>query len=144
MYLPKKIWKITKKWLKTKLKIKFTTKPFLGIMFYPSFFDRRYLINCNHNFLNEVIISFSRVIKILVVRKIYTTYSFLNISRVMLERGEFNLFVRASFNPRNCSCTKNELMVRQSNINYALLSNSLSLSLFLSLSLGSFLKYDQW
>ena len=35
----------------------------------------------------------------------------------MLEQAEFDLFVRASFNPRNFSCTKNELMVRQSYIN---------------------------
>ena len=43
----------------------------------------------------------------------------------MLEPAEFNLFVRAFFNPRNFSCAKNELMVRQSYINNALLSNSL-------------------
>ena len=37
----------------------------------------------------------------------------------MLEQAEFNLFVRASFNPKNVSCTKNEVMVRQSYINNA-------------------------
>ena len=42
-------------------------------LFYPSFFDRCYLINCKHNFLNEVIISFSSVIKILAVREIHTS-----------------------------------------------------------------------
>ena len=43
----------------------------------------------------------------------------------MPERPEFNMLVRASFNPRNFSCTKIELVVRQSYINNALLSNSL-------------------
>ena len=51
----------------------------------------------------------------------------------MLEQAEFNMFVRACFNPRKFSCTKNELVVRQSYINNALLSNSL----------GSLLKYAQ-
>ena len=46
------------------------------------------------------------------------------ISRVKLERAEFNMFVHASFNPSNFSCTKNELMFRQCYINNALLSNS--------------------
>ena len=46
-------------------------------LFYWSFFDRCYLINCNHNFLNEVFRSFSSVIKILVVWKVYTSQSFL-------------------------------------------------------------------
>ena len=97
----------------------------LGIMLYPSFFNRCYLINCNHNFLNEVIIDLSSAIKVSVVRKVFTSQSFLKkISRVMVERAEFNMFVRAAFNPINCSCTKNELMVRQSCIN-VLLSNSL-------------------
>ena len=53
----------------------------------------------------------------------------------MLERVEFNMFVRASFNPRNFYCTKNELNVRKSYINNALLSNSLSVSVSLSLCL---------
>ena len=43
----------------------------------------------------------------------------------MVERAEFNLmFACVSFDPRNFSCTKNELMVRKSYLNNALLSNS--------------------
>ena len=38
----------------------------------------------------------------------------------MFEQAEFNMFVRASFNPRNFSWTENELMVRESYINNAL------------------------
>ena len=78
----------------------FTIKPFLGSIFYTSFF------NSNNNFLNKVIIGFSSVIKILVVKKFLK-----KISRVMLERLEFNMFVRASFNPKNFYCIKYELMV---------------------------------
>ena len=43
----------------------------------------------------------------------------------MLERVEFNMFVRASINPETFSCTKNELVVRQSYINNAVLRNTL-------------------
>ena len=42
----------------------------------------------------------------------------------MHERVEFDMSVRASFNPINFSCAKDGLVVRQSYINNALLSNS--------------------
>ena len=42
----------------------------------------------------------------MVYRKIYASQSFLKkINQVMLERAEFNMFVRVSFNRRNFSCT---------------------------------------
>ena len=88
--------------------------------------NRCYLINCNHYFLKKIIIGLSSVIKIWVLRKIYTSQSFLEkLSRVILEKAEFNMFLRDSFNPRNIFYTKNELMNRQSYMINALLGNFL-------------------
>ena len=43
----------------------------LGIMVYPSSFNRCYLTNHSHNILNEVIMGLSSAIKVLKIAKIY-------------------------------------------------------------------------
>ena len=84
----------------------FPIKLFLGVMFYPSFFNRCYFINRNHKFLKEVSIDRNSVIKILIVEKIYIRVSSKKISQAMLERAEVNMSMCASFNPRSFSCPK--------------------------------------
>ena len=80
----------------------FPIKLFLGIMFYPSFFNRCHFINRNHKFLKDVSIDRNSVIKILIVEKIkYVSVSSKKISQAMFERAEINMSMCASFNPRN-------------------------------------------
>ena len=84
----------------------FPIKLFLGVMFYPSFFNRCYFINRNHKFLKEVSIDHNSFIKILIVEKIYIRVSSKKITQAMLERAEVNMSMCASFNPRSFSCPK--------------------------------------